>query len=159
MFILLGVIKFGNIKKRLILNFNLYLLMRRLFYLLILFILGAGCVTMKAISYYPQGEFSPTDPAEVIIIHGVPPRKHIVIGEVTVSSASFNEEELKDKVSEIGGDGVILKVKRMNRKEIIRPGTSEITVTSDGRIVTHRQPVVRTYSDSRATGKIIKFTD
>ncbi|MBN2120292.1 MAG: hypothetical protein JW734_04490 [Candidatus Omnitrophica bacterium] len=132
--------------------------MKTVFLLTALILLFSGCATMKPASYYPEGKFPPTNPQDVLIIHSTPAREHIVIGEVTVSSASYNEKTLKEKVAQAGGDAVIINLKDANAR-IIQPGSKEVVVDSTGKTIIYQKPQIQALTDSRICGKIIKFLD
>ena len=74
----------------------------------------AGCATVKTVQYEPSSVYAPTNPQDVRVFSVRPPREYIEIGEVSVEAPVYDImdtiEQLRDKVAEMGGEAVILRV-------------------------------------------------
>lgn len=74
----------------------------------------SGCATVKSVQYEPSSIYPPTDPQDIRVFSVRPPREYIEIGEVSVEAPVYDImdtiEQLRDKVAEMGGEAVILRV-------------------------------------------------
>ncbi|MFC1709946.1 hypothetical protein ACFL2J_07830 [Candidatus Omnitrophota bacterium] len=82
-------------------------------YILISLVLLSGCVTVNSVKYSP--EIYPATNLEDIKVFSVrPSREYIEIGEVSVEAPVYDAletiEELRKKVSQMGGQAVILRL-------------------------------------------------
>ena len=132
--------------------------MKRLILLIGVVSLLTGCATMQATSYYPQERFPATDPDKILILNAPPAKEHRVIGEVSLASATYSESQLRKKVSEIGGDAVILDTS-IRRQPLVERGHQEVIVGPNGKMITYRRPQIHAERNVRIVGKIIKFQD
>jgi len=105
-------------------------------------IILSGCASaVKVASRYPEGKFLPTDPSSLTILTKTPERKFITIGEVTlrgVSDPLFAREErkLREEVSKIGGDAVILAFSEKCEERLAPAGISRsCEVNAEGKVI------------------------
>ncbi|MFC1514803.1 hypothetical protein ACFL5X_02770 [Candidatus Omnitrophota bacterium] len=121
-------------------------------------VITAGCVTMTARSYDPAQRLAPTDPEEVIILDAAPLKEHLVIGEITLSSATYSERELKKKAAGIGGEAVII-AETGRHEPLVERGQPEVVAGPDGTIRTYDRPRIKAVRNLPIVAKVIRFPD